>query len=861
MSLTTYHQKRKFTQTPEPRGRQKTSGAALRFVVQKHAASRLHYDFRLELDGVMKSWAVPKGPSLNPINKRLAVMVEDHPLDYRTFEGTIPAGNYGAGTVMVWDEGFYTVVPATARSDSEEAMREGLAKGHLKLTLDGAKLKGEFSLVRLNRGKKQDWLLIKARDEWASESDVSAQDRSIVTGRDLEEIAGNVKGKRPKHGNSKNKPSPARAITNSDDGRKAPIPHHVKPMLATLVDKPFDRPGWFFEVKWDGYRAIAEVAPPKVALYSRNGNSLADRFQPIVESLRDLDRRAVLDGEVVAVDSEGRSRFQLLQNYQKSGRGQLLYYVFDLLYLDGRDLRELPLRRRKELLSKLIGGLPNVRLSEEIEENGTDFFKAATERGLEGIVAKNADSSYREGIRSQDWLKIKTHGRQEAVICGFTEPRGKREHMGALILGVYENKELIYIGHTGGGFGAKGLQDLSKQLQPLLQAKCPFKKKPKTNAPAHWVRPELVCEVSFQEWTNDGSMRQPIFLGLREDKAAHAVRREAPNKVIFEKVAPDTSKPQKSKSVQTASSRVLKSKKASAAALPAEPTLTHLEKVYWPKEGITKGDLIEYYREIAPVILSYLRDRPQSLHRFPNGIEGKSFFQKDVSHQPPPPWVATATVSSGGRGNQIEYLLCQDEPSLLYIANLGCIEVNPWNSRVGSLEEPDYVVIDLDPEAVGFEKVIETAIAVRRVLEHAEIESVCKTSGKRGLHVFIPIGPGHTTDQATQFAEIVASLVHEKLPTFTSLVRSPSLRQGKVYLDFPQNSRGQTLASAYSARPHPGATVSTPLLWKEVKKGLDPAKYTIKSIAQRLDKMGDPWSRVLHGGNDLSRCLSRLRKN
>ena len=860
MSLATYHRKRKFSETPEPRGRQKPSDGPLRFVVQKHDASRLHYDFRLELEGVMKSWAVPKGPSLNPSDKRLAVMVEDHPLDYRTFEGTIPAGNYGAGTVMVWDEGFYNAAPADDRSSTEHAMREGLAKGHLKIALDGSKLKGEFSLVRLNRGKKQDWLLIKARDEWATEGDVSAQDRSIVTGRNLDQIANNTKGIRLKQSGTTAKINPVPALPRSDDGRKASMPHHIKPMLATLVDEPFDRPGWFFEVKWDGYRAIAKVSPPKVTLYSRNGISLADRFEPIVESLRQLDRRAVLDGEVVAVDSEGRSRFQLLQNYQKTCKGQLLYYVFDLLYLDGRDLRGLPLRRRRELLSGIIGGQANLRLSEEIEETGTAFFKAAMERGLEGIVAKDAESKYREGIRGRDWLKIKTHGRQEAVICGFTDPRGKREHMGALILGVYEGDELIYVGHTGGGFGAKGLSDLWKRLQPLVQAKCPYKKKPKTNAPAHWVRPELVCEVSFQEWTNDGSMRQPIFLGLREDKATLAVRRELPKKVVVENEAPKNGKTRKLKAVLPATSHVHESKKTKLAAADAEPSLTHLDKVYWPKEDITKGELIEYYREIASVILPYLRDRPQSLHRYPNGIDGKSFFQKDVSRQPPPPWVATATVSSGSRGNRIEYVLCQDEPSLLYIVNLGCIELNPWNARVGSLEEPDYTVIDLDPEAVSFEKVVEAALAVRRVLEGVGIESVCKTSGKRGLHIFIPIGTGHTTEQATQFAEIVANLVHKRLPASTSLVRSPAARQGKVYLDFLQNSRGQTLASAYSARPHPGATVSTPLLWKEVKKGLDPAKFTIKSVLQRLEKTGDSWTPVLEGKNDLSTCLARLRK-
>lgn len=866
MSLAKYHAKRHFDRTPEPRGRRASGRGALRFVVQKHAASRLHYDFRLELDGTLKSWAVPKGPSLNPADKRLAMMVEDHPLDYRTFEGIIPEGNYGAGTVIVWDEGTYSARETADRAEGERLLREGLRKGHLRIVLNGEKLKGEFSLLQLKRGEDNAWLLVKGRDEWASDKDVTAQDRSVSSGRTLDDIAAKRKGvrvwksNRPAKATPRQKVAPAPAI-ELNGAPKGPAPRNVKPMLASLVDEPFDRAGWIFELKWDGYRAVAEVDGRGVRLYSRNHKSFKQRFAPIVESLRKLGHRAVLDGEIVVLDDRGRSHFQLLQNYQKTGRGSLHYYVFDLLHLDGRDLRGLPLLRRKELLAEVIRGVANVHLSEHVEEQGVAFFKAAEAQGLEGIIAKDAESVYREGVRSHAWLKIKTHRRQEAVIGGFTEPRRSRKHLGALVLGIYEGKDLVYIGHTGGGLDTKGLADMRARLEPLVQRQCPFTKKPKANAPVHWVEPKLVCEVTFQEWTGDGRMRIPIFVGLREDKPAHSVRRERAEEVgeALEKEEKEKKPARRARSIRAGSvSDGRKARTVAHASGSDGPVLTNLDKVYWPDDGYTKGDLINYYREIAPVILPYLRDRPESLHRHPNGIDRDSFFQKDVSKTPPPEWVETVPISSESDGEVKTYIVCQNEPTLLYLANLGCIEINPWNSRIESQDNPDYLIIDLDPEAVSYDRVIEAAIAVRKLLEKAGAECYCKTSGKRGLHIFVPLGAKYDYDQARQFGEIIANLVNGQLPDSTSVVRSPAKRQGRVYLDFLQNRRGQTLAAPYSVRPYRGATVSTPLKWSEVRKRLDPTKFTIRTMPKRIDKIGDLWKPVLGRGIDLEACLGRL---
>ncbi len=837
MGLATYRQKRKFTDTPEPRGKSAQPKGALHFVVQKHHASRLHYDFRLELDGTLKSWAVPKGPSLNPRDRRLAVMVEDHPLDYRTFEGTIPAGNYGAGTVMVWDQGTYRAMGADDRRASERQLRADLRKGHLRFVLEGQKLRGEFSLVRLKKGEANSWLLLKGADESATEGDVGDDDRSVVTRRSMDEIA------RGAPCSGKGRPAGATGALLADAPRAA-MPRKVRPMLATPVDRPFDREGWIFEPKWDGYRAIAEVRGRGIKLYSRNHKAFETKFAPVVRELGSLGHNAVLDGEIVAVDGRGRSQFQLLQQYARSGEGRLLYYVFDLLHLDGHDLRGLPLVRRKEILATILGTQGLVRIGEHVEGRGVGLFEAARAHQLEGIIAKDGQSAYSEGVRGRDWLKVKTLRRQEAVIAGFTDPRGSRKSLGALILGVYENDELVYIGHTGGGFDGGRLADARARLEPLVRRTCPFRSPPKTNAPVHWVEPTVVCEISFQEWTDSGVARHPIFVDFRDDKPASEVRREEAAAVT--EVAPRE--------------KLRKAAKQGARGNGHRLALTNEDKVYWPDEGYTKGDLIAYYREVAPLILPYLRDRPESLHRHPDGIGGEGFFQKDVGRRPPPGWVKTARIASGSDGGNIEYLLCQDEETLLYLANLGCIELNPWNSRVGSLENPDYLVIDLDPEAIPFARVVEAAMSVRRVFEAAGAQCLCKTSGKTGLHVFVPLGARYPYDQAKQFAEIVANLVHRALPDSTSVVRRPALRQRRVYLDFLQNRRGQTLAAPYCVRPAPGAPVSTPLEWREVKAGLDPATFTIRTVPKRVARVGDLWAPVLGPGIDLADCLDRLAR-
>lgn len=811
MSLTTYRKKRQFDRTPEPKGHTTGKHALRRFVIQKHAATRLHYDFRLEMEGVLKSWAVPKGPSLDPADKRLAIQVEDHPFDYRTFEGIIPKGNYGAGTVMVWDEGTYEPAWEVEPKDAEQQLLDELKRGRLHIILHGQKLNGEFTLVRLKDANGTQWLLMKNKDEYASTASVLDQDRSVTTHRTLDEIKANAPTRKKKS---------KRAATRKKK-RRTNMPHKIRPMLASLVAEPFDRDGWYFEVKWDGYRAIAEVEQGDVKLYSRNHLSFETKFAPIVESLSQLDHDVVLDGEVVVLDPRGRSQFQLLQQYQKTGKGLLAYYVFDLLYIDGKDLRNEPLRVRKQHLNKLLKGQSNLRVSEHIERNGVPFFQTAVEHGIEGIIAKDAKSLYVDGARSHSWLKIKARKQQEAVIGGFTEPRGSRQGIGSLVLGVYEGSDLVYIGHAGGGFDTKGLLDIRKRLEALEQTACPFKTKPKANAPVHWVKPILVCEVTFQEWTEDGTMRQPIFLGLREDKSARAVKRE-----IAEPAAPANG------------------------ALP-QGKYTNLDKVFWPDEGYTKGDVIRYYRDVAPFILPHLRDRPLSLNRHPNGIPGKNFFQKDVSQLHLPEWAKTVRIDSETRGETIKYLLCQNEETLLYIANLGCIEINAWNSRAASLEHPDFLIIDLDPNEVPFARVIEAAQVVRKFLEKVCGECHCKTSGKRGLHVMVPLGARYDYDQVRQYAEVVARLIHEKLPKTTSVVRMPAQRRGKIYLDYLQNRRGQTMAAPYSLRPIEGALVSTPLKWSEVTKRLDPARFNIKTIQRRLDKVGDLWQPMLGPGVEL----------
>jgi bifunctional non-homologous end joining protein LigD len=529
MGLKDYEAKGKFEETPEPKPGLRDTGNPLFFVVQKHAARALHYDLRLELEGVLKSWAVPRGPSLNPALKRLAVMVEDHPLDYKDFEGLIPEGNYGAGSVIVWDRGFYHYPSGAERKEGERLLLEGLGKGDLKFVLEGEKLQGEFALVKTRKDEKS-WLLLKKKDRFATEQEILGQNRSVVSRKTLEEISEDD----PKSSSRQKRVDRIRlreALEGEElkDAPVKPMPKGIKPMLATLINEPFDHPDWIFEVKWDGYRAVAEIRDGEVSLYSRNGISFSRKFPSILDSLRKFGFEAVLDGEIVAVDDRGNPNFQTLQDYQKSGKGHLLYYVFDLIHFAGHDLTSLPLIRRKEILKKILPAAPNIKFSDHIVKEGGLFFRVAKERGLEGIMAKHSQSAYRMGRRSRQWLKVKTQLVQEGVIAGFTEPRGSRKHFGALVLGIFKGDELVYIGNTGGGFGIGMLREIREKLDSLIREKCPFGVEPKTNTPVTWVNPELVCEVAFHGWTDEGSMRQPVFLRLREDKTARDVVREGPD--------------------------------------------------------------------------------------------------------------------------------------------------------------------------------------------------------------------------------------------------------------------------------------------------------------------------------------------
>lgn len=853
MGLKEYWQKRNFKETSEPKGQKIHKGKKpLQFVVQKHHASHLHYDFRLEAEGVLKSWAVPKGPSMNPADKRLAIQVEDHPFEYRTFEGTIPEGSYGAGTVIVWDAGNYEAAGSNSRKESEDAILQGLENGVIHFVLQGHKLQGEFTLMRLKNNDKQ-WLLLKKNDDWATQEDITQHNRSVLSNKTLEEISGKetIPSKTSKTSKTAKKSSLEASVkekrTQSKEKKldRTEMPHAIKPMLATLVDEPFDGPDWIFEIKWDGYRALAELDKSHVLLYSRNNQSF-NRFLPVVEDLKKLKVNALLDGEIVILDENGIPSFQLIQNYQRKKTGNLIYYVFDLLYLEGHDIRSLPLLKRKELLKDILPNMAHVRYCDHIEQKGKNFFQVALEKGLEGIVAKAILSPYQQG-RSHQWLKIKTHKRQEVIICGFTSPKGSRKYFGALILGIYEEGELVYVGHTGSGFDRKKLATIYNKLDPLIQSSCPFKEVPKTNASVTWVRPELICEVKFAEWTDDGQMRQPIFIEFREDKK--------PEEVIKENALPTNQ-------ALKEDDQVVKSKKSKNTNANVDPTtvqLTNLNKIYWPDEEYTKGDLINYYKEVSSYILPYLKDRPETLHRYPNGIKGSSFYQKDVETNQLPSWLRIEQVKHENR--LVDYILVENQDSLLYLVNLGCIEMNPFNSRIQSLDYPDYLILDLDPEDIDFEAVIETARAIHHFLDSLDIIHLCKTSGSTGLHIYIPMGAQYTFKQVSQFAQVIAHLVHNQIPDITSLERHPHKRQKCVYIDYLQNNFGQTVAAPYCVRPKPGATVSTPLKWSEVKSGLDPSQFTIKTVMKRFKKLGDLFLPVLGPGINLSKSLKEIENN
>lgn len=907
MSLKEYEKKRNFSKTSEPKAGRSKDKDHLMFVIQKHDASRLHYDFRLEMDGVLKSWAVPKGPSTDPQNKRLAMMVEDHPFDYRNFEGIIPKGEYGGGTVIVWDEGTYEPIEEIkGKKAQEKHLLKQLKEGSLKIRLHGEKLQGEFALVKTHGMGENGWLLIKHKDEFASKKDVTKLDKSVLSNKTIammektsekvwqnghEEDVEKPKKTAKKPAAKKQQPAMAddkleketqeseKPDLNVDDllksAPKSKAPVKIKPMKATLVDEPFDDPDWLYEVKWDGYRAIAVIDKDSAELISRN-NIPFDKYYPINKLLKDWRINAVIDGEIVVLNDKGTSDFGALQNWRSEADGNLVYYVFDILWYEGKDLTQLPLEQRLAILQSVIPTDDDrIRQSKSFAANGVEFFEAAEKIGLEGIIAKKASSVYTSDLRSKEWLKIKVQRRQEVVIAGFTKNAGTSKAFSALILGVYDGKTLRYAGKVGTGFSDKLQKEMMEQFKPLITDKVPFDVEPDVDKPSRfrpqrmgakptWLKPQLVCEINFAEVTSDGVFRQASFKGTRVDKKAKEVVLETP-KDTEETIEQTDAEPKKSHQAI----KPPKDKDRKTLLNPKDETqvrkicghdikFTHLSKVYWPEDGITKRDMFNYYYRVAEYILPYLVDRPMSLNRFPNGIHGKSFYQKDVKGKAPD-WITKTFPYTTSDGEHKEYLVGSDESYLLWMASLGCIEMNPWFSRAQSPDNPDYCVIDLDPDKNTFDQVIEAAQEVHKVLDAIGVPSFPKTSGSTGIHIYIPMGAKYDYDQTQMFAKLIVQQVHEQIPDYTSLERMISKRKGKMYLDFLQNRPGATIACPYSLRPKPGATVSMPLSWDEVKPGLTMRDFHINNATDRLKETGDLFKGALGKGIDLEKTLKKAK--
>jgi bifunctional non-homologous end joining protein LigD len=824
--LAEYRAKRAPERTPEPfgpaPGRSAATSGALLFVVQEHAARRLHYDFRLELGAVLKSWAVPKGPSLDPAEKRFAVAVEDHPLEYANFEGVIPEGNYGAGRVIVWDRG--TWIPL-------EDPDTGLAKGKLVFELKGYKLRGVWTLVRIRRSSK-DWLLIKKADAWASATEAPAEG-SVLSGLTLEELRAGGTRRMELVARLERLGAPKRPLRSREAGF----------MLAETRQRPFSSKEWLFELKYDGYRLLLAREGGEARLLYRRGNEVSATFPEIARAIRALPfEELVMDGEVVVLDENGRPNFQRLQKRAQLTRSldverralehPATAYVFDLLSVEGHDLRRLPLVERKRLLRAILPRAGPLRFTDHVEEHGEELYAEISRVGLEGMVAKRASSPYREG-RSADWLKFRRETTGDFAIVGFTEPKSARSGIGALHLAVRSNGGFRYAGRVGTGFDDRLLGDLRRRLEPSRISTAACSGPVPAGKDDRWVTPDLVCEVRFKEWTDDGCLRQPVFLRLREDKSIEQCTAEGNSGTLPEPAA--------------------------GARVPERTTrFTNLDKVFWPEEGYTKGDLIEFYRKVSPWLLPYLRDRPLVLTRFPDGIAGKSFYQKDAPGFVPE-WIRTERVWSEHAGRKIDYFVCDDVDSLLYLVNLGTIPLHLWSSRVGSLERPDWCILDLDPKGAPFTDVVKLALATRRLCDAIELPAFVKTSGATGLHVLVPLGAQCTYEESRSLGELLARVVNHEHPDISTIVRKVSDRAGRVYLDYLQNRHGQTIAGPFSVRPLPGAPVSTPLRWNEVGARLDPRRFTLTTLPTRLARLPeDPLRGVLTEKPDLAHALERL---
>jgi len=824
------------------------------FVVQKHSARRLHYDFRLAIDGTLKSWAVPKGPSLSHADKRLAVMTEDHPLAYGGFEGKIPEGSYGAGTVMVWDRGTFRLEAVPGRIEGNVDAAKQLARGELKFQLNGEKLRGSFVLVKLKRSEKgNEWLMIKHQDSVEDPAwNIDQHDGSVLTGRTIEEIKEELPPKR--------QPIPIQAA-EVQGARKTAMPSRLGPMLATIGEGPFSDPNWLFEIKWDGVRALAWIADASLTLRSRNGQDITSRYPELVALPQALTaREAILDGEIVTLDTRGHSNFELLQERMHVrapsehlvAQVPVVYHAFDLIYCDGYDLRQAPVLERKQLLQRVFYASERFRYSDHQLEHGKEIFELAKESELEGIVAKRIDSLY-VSDRSADWIKLKVTKAVDAVIGGWTAARTPAIPFGSLLLGLYEGKKLRFIGHVGSGFGEKRLEELASKFKELEITDCPFDGEPETNEKATWVSPELVARVKFSGWTDERALRHPVFVALREDKKPEECRWE--NEVASAAPQQAAAPPSVVHAPQVVG-QVLKTKaqienelfKGRAENVTIELDgkrlrFSNLNKVYFPESGYTKRNLLAYYYRIADLILPFLRDRALVLRRYPDGILGQAFFQKDL-REGVPDWFVTVPMESEGVGKEIHYATANDLPSLLFLTGLGCIDHNPWSNRLDDFDHPDYFFFDLDPsDGTDFSVVVTIARALQDELKELGVVSYLKTSGATGMHMYIPVEPVYTYEQLRTFAEIVARTVTAKHPSLVTNERSVAKRPaGRVLIDVQQNAHGRPLAAPYAVRAFPKAPVSAPVLARELKQNLDPATLNMKTLFTRLKEKGDLWA-------------------
>ncbi|HEY5146192.1 MAG TPA: DNA ligase D [Polyangiaceae bacterium] len=857
--LATYRAKRDFEVTPEPGssqaeavGGKKTAGKShpLEFVVQKHDARRLHYDVRLEIDGAMASWAVPKGPSFDPAVKRLAVQTEDHPMAYNKFEGRIPDGEYGAGDVLIWDRGTYDTVPP----GQQQAM---MAKGHLHVRIAGEKLVGDWHFVRTNRGGRGDdgagqpgkaqWLFFKAKDAQANPA------FDVVTARPESVVSGKEATRGPRRVGASHEGESARALKDAV-GELA---------LATADAKVGNAGDWLFEIKYDGYRLLACKAGPDVRLYTRRANDWTDRFRPIANAVAKLGaRECVVDGEACVVDEHGRPSFGALQDWLakaavgKPDAGAIVFAVFDLLWLDGRDLRREPIERRRELLEALVRKeKPPVVLSRAVEGKLDELLTAAKASGLEGLIAKKRGSAYTAG-RSGQWIKLRFDKRQECAIAGYIPMAGTRDDVGALLLGVVEPSRpgvLVFAGRVGTGFDARTRHDLGARLNAERTSHAERTRDPTVErAPkikdARWVTPALVCECAFTEWTRDDSMRHPRFLGMREDKTPAECVREEEATALEAALEPEPPTKRAVPKHGTVTHAQPPAAPRPAASHRDAPKLSNPDKVLFPRDGITKRDIWDYYTAIAPVMLPHLAGRPLTLQRYPNGIDAPEWYQQNAPDKTPD---FVRLVDVGERHDNKKRIVCDNVETLQWLANLAALTLHGWSAHEPTIDRPDYVVLDLDPGDGPWEHLVEVARAVRALLDALKLESIPKTSGKRGVHVLVPIAHGPTHDQATAFAEQIARAVAKVLPKVATVERMKDKRSGKLYVDYGQNGEGKTVVAPYTIRARDGAVVSTPIEWDELDEGLDPRRFTIKSVLERVKKKGDLYAGVLQGSQKL----------